>query len=100
MPSLSLTIPHALDQDEAITRMKQESKAALESFGDQVKNLKQEWNDNRVNFSFSAMSFSIDGDMQVNNDNVALTASLPMAAFMFKGIIEQRLRERLGEVLA
>ena len=100
MPSLSMTIPHALGQDEALTRMKQESKAALEVFGDQVKDLKEDWTDNRVDFSFSAMSFSIQGDMQVNNDCIDLNAKLPMAAFMFKGMIEQRLRERLGEVLA
>ena len=100
MPSLSMTIPHALGQDEALTRMKQESKAALEAFGDQVKDLKEDWTDNRVDFSFSAMSFSVQGDMQVNSDCIALNAKLPMAAFMFKGMIEQRLRERLGEVLA
>ena len=100
MPSLSLTIPHALGQEEAITRMKNESKAALEAFGDRVKNVKEEWDGNRVNFSFSAMSFSIEGNMEVNQDNVAMTAKLPMAAFMFKGMIEQRLRERFQEVLA
>lgn len=83
-----------------MTRMKQESQAALAAFGDQVKDLKQQWNGNQVDFSFSAMSFSVQGDMQVNKDHISLTAKLPMAAFMFKGMIEQRLRERLGEVLA
>lgn len=100
MPSLSLTIPHTIGQEEALTRMKHESKAALEAFGDRVKDVKEEWNDNRVDFSFSAMSFSVEGNMQVNHDNVAVNAKIPMAAFMFKGMIEQRLRERFGEVLA
>jgi len=95
-----MTIPHALDQNEAIDRMKKESESAIASFGDQVKNIQQSWSNNRVDFSFSAMSFSIEGDMQVNHDNIALNATLPLAAIMFKGMIEQRLRERLGEVLA
>jgi hypothetical protein len=95
-----MTIPHAIGQEEALERMKKESKAALEAFGDRVTDVKQEWNDNRVNFSFSAMSFSIEGNMEVNSDSVALSAKLPMAAFMFKGMIEERIRERFGEVLA
>lgn len=99
MPSLSLTIPHALGQDEALTRMKKETQSALESFGDKIKDFQQDWNENRVDFSFSAMSFSIKGDMEVNHDNLAVSAQLPMAAFMFKGMIEQRLKEHLSKIL-
>jgi hypothetical protein len=100
MPSLSLSMPHSLGQEEALKRLKAAIEKAKARNQGKVTNLKEDWNDNRLDYSFTTFSFNIKGEVTVEPDQVKLNGSLPFAAMMFKGKIEQTVREELGKLLA
>ena len=100
MPSLSLSMPHSLGQEEALKRLKAAIEKAKARNQGKVTNLKEDWNNNRLDYSFTTFSFNIKGEVTVEPDQVKLNGSLPFAAMMFKGKIEQTVRDELGKLLA
>jgi hypothetical protein len=72
----------------------------LERYGDQVSNLRQSWQDNVLDFGFTTYGFGISGNMTVDENEVRLDGQIPFAAMMFKGKIEQSLREQMTKTLA
>ncbi len=53
-----------------------------------------------MDYSFSTYGFNIKGDIDVEPDQVKVNGNLPFAAMMFKGKIEQTVREELEKLLA
>ncbi|MBN2022686.1 MAG: polyhydroxyalkanoic acid system family protein [Pirellulales bacterium] len=100
MPQLSVSVPHALGREEALRRLRNESDVAKSAFGDRVRDLVEDWGNDGMSFRFSAMGMAVEGNVAVEEAAVTTTAKLPLAAMMFKGLIEQRLRDRLAAVLA
>ncbi len=100
MPKLNMESPHALGRDEALRRLKAKVTEAEDAYGSQVNDLQNEWNDQTLSFGFKTMGMSVAGTVAVEDGVVKLSAKLPMAAMMFKGMIEERIRSELGELLA
>lgn len=100
MPSLLITTPHALSAEEATTRLKSFFDKVKAEHQDKVSNLEEQWHDNRLEYSFSTYGFNIKGDLTVEPGEVKVNGTLPFAAMMFKGKIEQTVREQLEKVLA
>jgi putative polyhydroxyalkanoate system protein len=100
MPSLSISTPHALTQEEATARLKSLFDKVKERHGDKVSNLEEKWDGNKLDFSFSTYGFNIKGDMIVESDQVKINGNLPFAAMMIKGQIEQGVRTELEKALA
>ncbi len=100
MPSLSIITPHSLGMEEATERLKKFFEKLKARHQDKVSNLEQEWHDNRLAYSFSTYGFNIKGELTVDPDEVKINGVLPFAAMMFKGKIEQSVREELEKVLA
>ncbi len=100
MPSISMSIPHALGQDEAILRLKDGFGQAREGFQDQVTDLVEEWDGSRLSYSFKTFGMTISGGVDVEPSEVRLNANLPMAAMMFRGMIEQQIREQMTRLLS
>jgi len=100
MPSLRVTVPHSLGREEALRRLRGESEAVKSAFGDRVTNVVERGDEDGLSFGFSVMGMAVEGNVAVDQAEVATTAKVPLAAMMFKGLIEQRLRERLSAVLA
>jgi hypothetical protein len=100
MPSMSLSMPHSLGQEEALKRLKAAIEKAKARNQGKVTNLKEDWKDNRLDYSFTTFSFNIKGEVTVEPELVKLNGSLPFAAMMFKGKIEQTVREELAKILA
>jgi hypothetical protein len=100
MPSMSISAPHALGADEATARLKSLFAKIKERHSDKLSNLEESWEGNKLNYAFSTYGFSIKGDMTVEPNQVVLQGSLPFAAMMFKGKIEQTVKEELEKALA
>lgn len=100
MPSLSITVPHTLGAEEALARLKSLFENIKERHADKVSNLEEQWDGNRLSYGFSTYGFAIKGDLDVAPDAVVINGSLPFAAMMFKGKIEQSVREELEKRLA
>ena len=99
MPALSLAVPHTLNRDEVVKRLKSESNLLQSSFSDQVQDFEETWNDHTLTFRFKTFGMSIDGEVSVEPAEVRTTANVPLAAMMFKGAIEAKVRSRLEEIL-
>ena len=65
-----------------------------------MSNLEEAWQGNRLDYGFSTYGFNIKGDLTVEPDEVKINGALPFAAMMFKGMIEQSVRDELAKVLA
>ena len=100
MPSMTINVPHQLDQDEAMGRIKRLLGEVKNDYGDRVTDLKESWTDTGGEFSFRAMGFSISGKLQVRPNEVELKGNYPLAAIPLKGKIEQTIRERATQLLA
>jgi hypothetical protein len=100
MPSLTISVPHSLGAEEAMTRLKHFFEKLKERHQDKMSNLEEQWNGNRLDYAFSTFGFNIKGDLNVEPGEVKVNGSLPFAAMMFKGKIEQSVRDELEKVLA
>lgn len=101
MPKMKLSVPHTLDKTQAAARLKGYFEKLREYGGDRVSDLKEEWaDDHTLNFGFTTYGIRIEGQMAVQEKQVAIDATIPIAAMMFKGKIEQQTREQLEKALA
>jgi putative polyhydroxyalkanoate system protein len=100
MPSLSITIPHSLSAEEATARLKSLFDKLKQQHQDKMSNLEEKWDGNRLEYGFSTFGFNIKGDMNVEPNEIRVNGSLPFAAMMFKGKIEESVRHELEKVLA
>lgn len=100
MPSLSIKVPHTLTAEEATTRLKAFFEKLKERHADKMSNLEEAWDGNKLAYAFSTFGFNIKGDMNIDPSEVTVSGSLPFAAMMFKGKIEQTVREELERALA
>ena len=100
MPRLTLDKTHSLGKEEAVRRLKEKAQSVKETFGSQVSDLHEEWNNSTISFGFKAMGMKISGTVTADDSVVKMEANLPLTAMMFKGTIEQRIREELDKLLA
>jgi hypothetical protein len=100
MPGISLVVPHALGQEEAVTRLRDRVGAVRQMYQQQVSDLQETWVGNVLNYSFKTFGFTIQGTVAVEPAEVKLDASLPLAAMMFRGTIEKQIRDHMTRLLA
>ncbi len=101
MPSLALSIPNPMGQQAAAEKLKSFLGRLKERHQDKVSNLAETWvDDHHLNFSFTTYGFNISGDLAIDEDAVKMNANLPFAAMMFKGKIEQAIRDELTRLLS
>jgi hypothetical protein len=100
MPHITMEAPHQLGQVEAMKRLKDKFDSARAQYGSQVRNLDEQWVDQTLDFSFTAMGMGVSGKVKVEDRSVRLDADLPLAASFFKGAIESRIRSELGNLLS
>ena len=100
MPSMTITVPHQLSEDEAMRRIQSLLSEVKRDHGDRVSDLKETWSANHGEFSFKAMGFSLSGWIDVKPSEVVMKGNYPLAAMPFRGRIESMVRERAEQLLA
>jgi hypothetical protein len=100
MPKMNVSVPHSLPQEEAANRLKGFLEKIRAKYQDQVSDLQEQWGDQTGSFSFKTMGFAVKGNVSVEPDKVQVDGDLPFAAMMFKGKIEETIRENLQRLLA
>jgi len=100
MAKLNMEIPHELGREEATHRLKHGFGSLQRGFPGQVSDVTEQWDGHDLTFGFKVMGMKVAGNVAVEESAVKLDAQLPMAASLFKGTIEQRIREQLGRLLA
>lgn len=99
MPSLTLNVPHSLGQQQAAERLRGFIGQVSRKYQDQIKDVNEEWTGDTLRFGFKTFGVRIDGTLEVREDTVDVQADLPFAAMMFKGRIEQEIRDALTKAL-
>ena len=99
MSKLSLNIPHAQTQDEALSRIKQLLGRLQEEQKGTITDVQENWDGPNGNFSFSAKGFNIAGSIQVKEKEVLLESDLPFAVSFFKGQIASVITEKANTLL-
>ena len=100
MSNLEVAIPHNLSQEEALNRVKNMFTQMKNEHGDKISNLKEQWNGNEGNFSFTAQGFDIAGTLTVNPSNVELKGEIPFALSLFKGAITKTIEQQATKMLS
>lgn len=96
MPNFQVEVPHQLPRDEAASKLRQFSDQAREQMPAEISDLQEDWDDNgNLDFSFKAMGFKVSGQMVSSSETVVISGNLPFAALPFRGLIEQKLVERI-----
>ncbi|HEX5443412.1 MAG TPA: polyhydroxyalkanoic acid system family protein [Pirellulales bacterium] len=99
MPKISVTVPHQLSQQDAGERLKHFLAKLKDEQKDRVSDLREEWTDNGLKFSFKSFGFQFQGTGTLEPSDVKLDLDIPFAAMMFKGKIESDIRETLARAL-
>ena len=100
MPSVSVAVPHALPEEEAARRLKVRYDAVKTSYASEIKDLHEEWDGNSLRCRFSTFGMKVSGTVTAEPGLVRVLVDLPFVAMMFKGRIEEKIREELGTLLA
>ena len=100
MPKFQLSVPHQLSREEAIERLKGFASMVKEKYAEQFKDLNEEWKEHSVEFGFNTFGMEIKAALAVGKDSVDVDGELPLAAMLFKGKIEQEVRQALEKVLS
>lgn len=99
MPKLTVAVPHSLDQSEVTKRLKGFLERVRSRYQDQVSDLEEQWGENSGTFAFKTYGFNVKGNVDVAPSEVRVEGDIPFAAMMFKGRIEQTIRENLERLL-
>ena len=101
MPKITVSKNHSLDHSVVTALLKSKMAAALQEHAKAVSNFSERWtDDNTMEFAFKTMGFSISGLLKSLPGNVSVVTTVPLAAMMVKGMIEARLSEEIGKILA
>jgi hypothetical protein len=100
MANLEMTIPHSLPEEEAVKRIKNQFTEMKKNHGDKIKNLKEDWNGNVGNFSFSFQGFDISGTLTIDHSSVELDGKIPLAVSLFKEAIKKTIYDKAVEILS
>jgi hypothetical protein len=100
MPRVSIEAPHALDEEEAVRRLKEKTSELKRAYDGQYSDLNEQWDGNAYSFGVKAVGMKVSGTGKVEAQRVLLDVDVPLAAIMFKGMIQSRVREELDKLLA
>jgi len=100
MSSISVTVSHQLDPQEAAQRIQSALAEALRTYQDRLEQGSFQWTDRVLNYRFQTMGVTVEGTLRVEPTQVVVEAELPTFAGVFRGMIEQQIRDRLSELLA
>lgn len=96
---MHIEIPHKFTQADAVRRIKEaleEQRPRLTQFGSLDK---EEWDENTLHFAAALQGKKITGQLQVQENQYVLDATLPLMWRMFEGRIEKAIEENAQKML-
>jgi hypothetical protein len=100
MPSFNVAVSHTLGQEVAHNRVRTFAESMQRDYAAHVREMQSAWNSNQLDFSFIASGARITGTLVVEEAQVAVSGPLPLVAALFRGRIEQSIRDELTKLLA
>ena len=100
MPGFSFIVPHALEPAEVMRRLRERADAVKAAYQAHLTDFEETWDSDSLACCFRTMGQKFQGTLKAVSGEVQIQMSLPIVAMMFRGIIESRVREELGKLLA
>jgi hypothetical protein len=97
---LKLNIHHKLSQEEALSRIKNLFTKLKHDQKDKISGIKEDWNNETLEFQFTAMRFTVSGILTVHQSGVEMVAEVPFAIFLFRSKIKQVIRAKAKELFS
>lgn len=99
MASFQTVVPHQLGLAEARARLESVLPELAAGFGDHVSELVGTWQENELQYGFTAVGMKVSGRIVVEELAARVHCQLPFAAMLFRGRIEQEIRTHLAHAL-
>ncbi|MCE9548630.1 MAG: polyhydroxyalkanoic acid system family protein [Planctomycetia bacterium] len=93
-------MPHTLGQQKAVEHLHGLMGKMKQQYSEHIQDFEESWQGNVLSYSFRTFGMSIRGTMEVRETEVEVEASIPLAALMVKGKIEQEIRGALTKALS
>ena len=91
---LVVSIPHNLGRAEAARRLQTGVQQMKSQFGDKIASVEETWTGDRMDFKVGAMGQTVNGNLEVSEDQVRVELHLPwilaMVAEKAKGFIRKQ----------
>ena len=100
MPSYHISVPHSLGLVTARTRLDKFLEDVRRDYAAYLGDVSGAWNDHCLDFRFHAAGLPISGKLAVEETSVQVSGQLPLAAALFRGRIEQTIRDELTKLLS
>lgn len=100
MPSFSTQVPHPLSQQDAVEKLKGLMDSLKTKYKETASEVQGTWAGNVMDFSMKVMGFKIAGKVTVEDKQARVEGSLPLAAAMFRGRIEESIKTELQKELS
>jgi hypothetical protein len=100
MAGFKVTVPHSLGRQTAQDRVAQFLDSVRQRYAADISNVRGDWQDNLLEFGFTAVGMPISGTLVVEEQQVQVSGPLPLMAMMFRGKVEQTIRGELERLLA
>ena len=100
MPSYQVSVPHQLGREAARKRVDHFLEGVQRDYAGLISNVQGAWADDQLQFGLTAMGLAISGMLKVEESAVQVSGPLPLAAALFRGRIEQSIREELEKLLS
>jgi hypothetical protein len=98
MQNLTISIPHRLTRDEVRRRIQGELATIRKDHGSLVRDLREDWTGDRLDFSASAVGQAIRGHLVVEDQLVHVEVELPWLFALLAGTVKRQI-EHQGRLL-
>ncbi len=95
---MKVSFPHGTTKAKAVEELKTHGAKLMARFGSEVSELQQEWQENKLTFSFKGRGFPISGMLSVGDEQVELEVNLPLLARLMEGQIRDRAVQVMQEI--
>ncbi len=97
---MTIELNHNLEQEKGIICAEKIFNQLSEEYKDEFSDLKQNTVGNIINFSFKIRGMNIKGNITVEKDKVIIKSKLPFAARIFRGMIEDKIKENADKMIS
>ncbi len=99
MPKIDVSVSHSLNRNEAKKRISNLLSKLKIDFKNKINGVHENWNGFNSIFSFKIHGMKMQGEIAVYQNSVNITGNVPLAAMMFRGVIEQTIRKEAVSLL-
>src|SRR3954452_20682251 len=100
MPSYHVSVPHSLGSADARARLDKFLEDVRRDYAAHLSDVSGSWTADSLEFRFQTSGMPISGKLLVEQASVQVFGPLPLMASLFRGRIEQTIRDELRKLLS